>query len=68
MSHASHTAHIADLVVDLTDLYLAQVAALQEFAQAPTEERTTRLEQALRSRETRRADLYRQFEQTAFLS
>jgi hypothetical protein len=34
MSHASLSAHIADLIDDLADLYLAQVADLREFAQA----------------------------------
>jgi predicted transcriptional regulator len=67
MSHASRSAHIADLIDDLVDLSLAQVADLREFAQA-TEvgEGTTHLEDALRHREIRRADLYRQFEQAAF--
>ena len=32
MSHASRAAHIADLIDDLADLYLAQVADLREFA------------------------------------
>jgi hypothetical protein len=67
MSHASRVAHIADLVDDLADLYLAQVADLREFAQATEAgEGTTHLEDALRHREIRRADLYRQFEQAAF--
>jgi hypothetical protein len=67
MSHASRSAHIADLVDDLADLYLAQVADLREFAQATEAgEGTLDLEQALRDREVRRADLYRQFEQSAF--
>jgi hypothetical protein len=67
MSHASRAAHIADLVDDLADLYLAQVADLREFAQATEAgEGTLDLEQALRDREVRRADLYRQFEQAAF--
>ena len=52
MSHASRSAHIADL---------------REFAQATEAgEGTMHLEQALRLREIRRADLYRQFEQAAF--
>jgi hypothetical protein len=34
MSHASRSAHIADLIDDLADLSLAQVADLREFAQA----------------------------------
>jgi hypothetical protein len=34
MSLASRSAHIADLVDNLTDLYLAQVEDLREFAQA----------------------------------
>jgi hypothetical protein len=34
MSHASRTDHISDLIDDLADLYLAQVADLREFAQA----------------------------------
>jgi hypothetical protein len=67
MSHASRTAHISDLIDDLADLYLAQVADLREFAQATEAgEGTMHLEQALRQREIRRADFYRQFEQAAF--
>jgi hypothetical protein len=67
MSHASRAAHIADLIDDLVDLSLAQVADLREFAQATEAgEGTLDLEQALRDREVRRADLYRQFEQAAF--
>ena len=67
MSHASRSAHIADLIDDLTDLYLAQVADLREFAQAAEAgEDTLHLEQALRQREIRGADLYRQFELAAF--
>jgi hypothetical protein len=67
MSHASRSAHIADLIDDLADLYLAQVADLREFAQATEAgEGTMHLEDALRHREIRRADLYRQFEQAAF--
>jgi hypothetical protein len=67
MSHASRAAHIADLIDDLAGLYLAQVADLREFAQATgAGEGTMHLEQALRQREIRRADLYRQFEQAAF--
>lgn len=67
MSHASRSAHLADLIDDLTGLYLAQVADLREFAQATEAgEVTQHLEDALRHREIRRADLYRQFEQAAF--
>jgi hypothetical protein len=67
MSHASRTAHIADLIDDLTGLYLALVADLREFAQATEAgEGTLHLEPALRQREIRRDDLYRQFEQAAF--
>jgi hypothetical protein len=67
MSHASRAAHIADLIDDLTDLFLAQVADLREFAQATEAgEGTMHLEDALRHREIRRADLYRQFELAAF--
>jgi hypothetical protein len=67
MSHASRTAHIADLVDDLADLYLAQVADLRAFAQATEAgEGTRHLVDALRHREIRRAHLYRQFEQAAF--
>jgi hypothetical protein len=67
MSHASRSAHIEDLIDDLAGLYLAQVADLREFAQATEAgEGTTHLEDALRHREIRRADLYRQFEQAAF--
>src|SRR5580692_9675110 len=67
MSHASRAAHIADLIDDLADLSLAQVADLREFAQATEAgEGTLDLEQALRHREIRRADLYREFELAAF--
>ena len=67
MSHASRAAHIADLIDDLADLYLAQVADPHKFAQATEAvECTMHLEDALRHREMRRADLYRQFEQAAF--
>jgi hypothetical protein len=67
MSHASRSAHIADLIDDLTDLYLAQVADLREFAQATEAgEGTMHLEQTLRQREIRLTDLYRLFEQAAF--
>ena len=67
MSHASRSAHIADLIDDLADLYLAKAADLRESAQATEAgEGTMHLEQALRQREIRRADLYRQFEQAAF--
>jgi hypothetical protein len=67
MSHASRTAHIADLIDDLPGLYLAQVADLREFAQATeAAEGTMHLEQTLRQREIRRADLYQQFELAAF--
>jgi hypothetical protein len=67
MSHASRAAHIADLIDDLTELYLAQVADLREFAQATEAgEGTMHLEDALRHREIRRADLYREFEMAAF--
>jgi hypothetical protein len=62
MSHASRSAHIADLI----DLYLAQVADLREFAQATDAgEGTLHLEDALRQPEIRRADLYRELEQAA---
>jgi hypothetical protein len=67
MSHASRSAHIADLIDDLADLYLAQVADLREYAQATEAgEGTLHLEDTLRHREIRRADLYRQFEQATF--
>jgi hypothetical protein len=67
MSHFSRAAHIADLVDDLAGLYLAQVADLREFAQTTEAgEGTLHLEDALRQREIRRDDLYRQFEQAAF--
>jgi hypothetical protein len=67
MSHASRTAHLADLIDDLTGLYLAQVTDLREFAEATEAgEGTLHLEQALRQREIRRDDLYRQFEPAAF--
>ena len=66
MSHTSRSAHIADLVDDLVDLYLAQVADLREFAQATQAgQGTMHLEQALRQWEIGRAD-HRQFEQAAF--
>jgi hypothetical protein len=69
MSHASRSAHLADLVDDLADLYLAQVADLREFAQATEAgEGTMHLEDTLRQREIRRADLYREFELAAFSS
>jgi hypothetical protein len=69
MSHASCSAHIADLIDDLADLYLAQVADLREFAQATEAgEGTIHPEDALRQREIRRADLYREFELAAFSS
>ena len=65
MPHAAP--HIADLIDDLAGLYLAQVADLREFAQATEAgEGTMYLEDTLRHREIRRADLYRQFEQAAF--
>jgi hypothetical protein len=65
MSHASRAAHVADLIDDLADLYLAQVADLREFAQTTEAgEVTLHLEQALRQREIRR--FYRQFEPAAF--
>jgi hypothetical protein len=67
MSHASRVAHIADLIDDLPDLSLAQVADLREFVQTTEAgEGTMHLEDALRPREIRLADLYRQFEQAAF--
>jgi hypothetical protein len=67
MSHVSRSAHIADLIDDLADLYLAQVADLREFAQATEAgEGTMHLEQALRQREIRLADLYREFQLAAF--
>ena len=67
MSHASRSAHIADLIDDLVDLYLAQVADLREFAQATEAgEGTMHLEDALRHREIRRGDLYREPELAAF--
>jgi hypothetical protein len=67
MSHASRTAHIADLIDDLTGLYLAQVADLREFAQATEAgEGTLHREDVLRHREIRRDDLYREFELAAF--
>jgi hypothetical protein len=48
MSHASRCAHIADLIDDLADLYLAQVADLREFSQATEAgEGTMHLEDAL---------------------
>ena len=33
--HASRSAHIADLIDDLADIYLAQVADLREYARPP---------------------------------
>jgi hypothetical protein len=51
----------------VTGPYLAQVADLREFAQAiEAGEGTAHLEDVLRHREIRRADLYRLFEQAAF--
>jgi hypothetical protein len=66
MSHASHHDHVQDLILDLQDAYLATVLTLQEYAKAPEDTRASQLEAALRQREQLRADLYRQFEQTAF--
>src|ERR1700733_7114432 len=66
MSHASRSTHIADLIDDVVDLSLPQVADLREFAQATEAgEGTMHLEQALRQREIRRADLYREFKLAA---
>jgi hypothetical protein len=63
----TRSAHIADLIDDLADLYMAQVADLREFAQSTEAgEGTMHLEDALRHREIRRGDLYRQFEHAAF--
>ena len=51
MSHASRSTHIADLIDDVVDLSLPQVADLREFAQATEAgEGTMHLEQALRQR------------------
>jgi hypothetical protein len=48
-------------------LHLAQAASLREFAQAmEAGEGTIHLERALRHREVQRAEVYRQFEQSAF--
>src|ERR1700678_2786745 len=67
MSHASRAAHIAGLIDDLTGLYLSQVADLREFAQATEAgEGTMHLEDSLRHRDIRRANLSRQFELGAF--
>jgi hypothetical protein len=67
MNQASRIARIEDLVDELTDLYLAQIADLREYAQSTVAgEGTMHLERSLRHREVRRADLYRQFEQAAF--
>ena len=67
VSHASRSAHIADLIDDLADLSLAQVADLREYAQATEAgEGTMHLEDALRHREIRRAGHYREFEQATF--
>lgn len=67
MNSASRTAQVENLVGELSDLYLAQAADLREYAQATLAgEGTIHLERALRHREAQRADLYRQFEQTAF--
>ncbi len=69
MSHASRTAHIADLADELIALYLAQATDLREYVQAAAaEEGTVHLERALRHREVQRADLYREFEQAALNS
>jgi hypothetical protein len=68
MSHASHQDHVQDLILDLQDVYLAQVLALQEYARNLEEARAAGLEQVLTLREQLRADLYRQLEQTAFAS
>ena len=67
MNVARRTANIEDLVDKLIELNLAQVADLREYTQAATAgERTVHLERNLRHREVQRAELYRQFEQTAF--
>jgi len=68
MSHASRAAHIEGLIDGLIALYLAQAADLREYAQAAVAgEGTVHLEHTLRRRELQRADLYRLFEQAAFL-
>jgi len=67
MSYDSHTTEIQNLVDELIELYLAQAADLREFAQAKAaEEGTINLERTLRRRETRRVEIYRKFENTAF--
>jgi hypothetical protein len=67
MSPASRTARIEDLVDALIPLYLAQAADLSEYAKAAIAgEGTVHLERALRHREVQRAELFRQFEKTAF--
>jgi len=69
MSDASRTQNIEKLVDQLIELYSAQAADLREYAQARVEgEGTVHLERSLRHREIQRADLYRQFEQAAFLA
>ena len=67
MNAARRTANIEDLVDELIELYLAQVADLREYTQAAMAgEGTIHLERNLRHREVQRADLYRRFEQAAF--
>jgi hypothetical protein len=69
MNPASRTAQIENLVDELSDLCSAQAADLREYAQATVAgEGTIHLERAIRRREVRRADLYRQFEQVAFMA
>ena len=65
MSHASRAAHIA--AVDDLPTSTWPSPDLREFAQATEAgEGTLHLEDALRHREIRRADLFRQFELAAF--
>ena len=67
MNLARRTANIENLVDELIELYLAQVADLRAYAQAVMAgEGTVHLERNLRHREVQRAELYRQFEQAAF--
>lgn len=67
MSYDPRTIEIQNQVDELIEIYLAQAADLREFAQAKAaEEGTINLERTLRRRETRRAELYQKFENTAF--
>jgi hypothetical protein len=73
MSHASRSAHIADLIDDLADLSLAQAADLREFAQAteaggcPQRARSARGQLMFPSGQSASANLYVPGEPTSLL-